>query len=980
MKTITCLLTTLLAYFICNAQVSFKSPWPTGEVLNAVCISGASTMFAVGENNMILKSTDNGLNWENKYAVEPHGKFYYDVCFTSSENGFIVGANETLLKTTDGGNTWDEKKYSPTGILKALSFPSGEVGYTVGSSIFKTIDAGETWTQIPNFSNYLIYLKVDFCNENEGYVLDVHNLTKTNNGGVSWQPVLTTTTSSYSAMSCTDPNTIYVGSTEGHVMKSSDGGISWNYIFDKAGESVMSMNFINNSTGWVSCKNFILRTYNGGSDWDTLYTGFGSGGAIAFSSDGHGCMVDGRRMLRTENGGSIWQLITKGDTQTYTANFKDLCFVNSETGFVVNSDAGCILKTTDGGAHWNSQNTIPGADYSAIHFINGTTGIAVGKHGLIVRTTDGGLTWNIMPSNTTKDIYDLSFGNVSTGYASGDGILLKTTDAGVTWINCFADPYYTSKIFTAVDFVSTDTGFICTENITFRTTDGGLTFNWCNNQGGNSIFFLNSLTGFLVPEASGKLFKTVNGGESWTTISISSWDLNTIWFISPEIGFVAGDKIYKTIDGGETWNAFTVGVWNDFNKIFFVNSSVGYLLNEANEILKTTDCGKSWFFVKGGTCDLYDVFFVDPNHGYATGSHHITKVTEDGGNTWKSYYNESFELGHSLFFTSPSTGYILENKFIFKTEDGGKTWQFIFMSGQGRLSGLYFIDENIGFTVGEYGFMAKTTDHGLSWTQINTGTTEHLSSISFSDDLNGIAVGAKGTILRTTNSGITWQFVANAYNINFSQVQLIDIQNGYLIGRSTDSEKGFLLKTIDSGLTWSKIQEYAIYWFSDIHFVDSITGYLILGDSFEKVVYKTENSGTTLKLLYPINPAGDDRCRSLYFGDHDNGCVVGFENTILKISNGGVYTEVVESGQSIDLSNFIVYPNPATSNITVSRIKNRPGNAWIQIFTLQGQSVTANLLMSKSEKVINVNALPKGVYIVRIQAQNGIETKKIVIR
>jgi len=980
MRALLFLLGILLAFQTNQAQVSFKSPWPTGEVLNAVCSAGSNTWYAVGENKTILKSTDNGLNWENQYAIESYCKFYYDVCFTNPENGFIVGANKTILKTNDGGNTWDEKMYAQTGLLFSLSFPTNEIGYTVGNFIYKTTDAGETWTQIPNFSNYPTYRQVDFCNENDGYVLDVLNITKTNDGGATWQPMLTTTTSNYSAMSCTDPNTIYVGSTEGQVIKSTDGGVSWNVMFDKVGESVMSMSFSNNSTGWVSCKNYVLRTYNGGSTWDTLYTGFGSGGDIAFSSDGHGCMVDQKRMIRTENGGSIWQLITDGDTQSYTANFKDLYFVNSETGYVVNSDAGCILKTTDGGAHWNSRNTIPGADYAAIHFINENIGIAVGDGGIIVRTADGGATWNIMPSGTTKDIYDLSFGNVSTGYASGDGILLKTTDAGITWTNCFTDPYYTSKVFDALDFVSADTGFICTDWITFKTTDGGVTFNWVDDNGGNPIFFLNSQIGFKLPNYSGELLKTINGGQSWTTISITSWYINTIWFISPDIGFAAGDKIYKTIDGGETWSAFTLGVWSEFNKLFFVNSSVGYLVNEADEILKTTDCGNSWFFVKGGKCDLYDVFFADPLHGIAIGNHHITKVTEDGGNSWKSYYSEAFDQAHSLFLTNPGTGYVLENKFIFKTEDGGKTWHYIFMSGQGKLYGLYFIDDNTGFAVGEYGYIVKTTDHGLTWTQLTTGTSENLSSISFSDAFNGIAVGANGTILRTTNCGNTWQLVANTYNTTFSQVQLVDAQTGYLIGSSTDPDKSVLLKTVNSGLTWSKIKEYSIYWFSKIHFVDSITGYLVFGDTFEKTVYKTENSGATLKLLYPNNPPGDDRCRSLYFGDHDNGCVVGLENTILKISNGGFYTEVVEPIQSSDIGTFTVYPNPATTSITVSRTDYNAGDAWIQIFNMQGMAVTANVLMNKSEMAINVNALPKGVYIVRIQALNGIETKKIVIR
>ncbi len=63
--------------------------------------------------------------------------------------------------------------------------------------------------------------------------------------------------------------------------------------------------------------------------------------------------------------------------------------------------------TTPSGWFW--QNPLPqGNTLRAVHFVNATTGTAVGEAGTILRTTDGGSSWVIQTSGTTLPLTGVS--------------------------------------------------------------------------------------------------------------------------------------------------------------------------------------------------------------------------------------------------------------------------------------------------------------------------------------------------------------------------------------------------------------------------------------------------------------------------------------------------------------------------------------------------------------------------------------------
>jgi len=68
-----------------------------------------------------------------------------------------------------------------------------------------------------------------------------------------------------------------------------------------------------------------------------------------------------------------------------------------------------------------------------------------------------------------------------------------------------------------------------------------------------------------------------------------------------------------------------------------------------------------------------------------------------------------------------------------------------------------------------------------------------------------------------------------------------------------------------------------------------------------------------------------------------------------------------------------IYPNPAADNLTIEV----PQQATIEILNIQGQLVKT-LLASSTKTIVDVSALPGGVYVVEVKTEKGIKVKKFI--
>ena len=106
-------------------------------------------LVAVGERGHIVTSDDRGANWtQSDVATRAH---LNAVVFVDDKKGWAVGEDAVILHTSDGGKIWqrqfDDRDAGARGPLLDLCFLSEQVGFAVGvyNKLFKTIDGGKTW-------------------------------------------------------------------------------------------------------------------------------------------------------------------------------------------------------------------------------------------------------------------------------------------------------------------------------------------------------------------------------------------------------------------------------------------------------------------------------------------------------------------------------------------------------------------------------------------------------------------------------------------------------------------------------------------------------------------------------------------------------------------------------------------------------------------------------------------------------------------
>ena len=99
--------------------------------------------------------------------------------------------------------------------------------------------------------------------------------------------------------------------------------------------------------------------------------------------------------------------------------------------------------------------------------------------------------------------------------------------------------------------------------------------------------------------------------------------------------------------------------------------------------------------------------------------------------------------------------------------------------------------------------------------------------------------------------------------------------------------------------------------------------------------------------------------------------------TILKTTNGGIYfvNEAVPPK-----SNFTVYPNPAVRTITINNEKNMFQETRITLFTYTGVLVLRSNFNNQPKITMDVSGLKEGLYLLKIEADGSIETKKLMIQ
>jgi photosystem II stability/assembly factor-like uncharacterized protein len=351
-------------------------------------------------------------------------------------NLFYIGAvNGGVWKTDDSGRTWtplfDEQPSQAVGaIAVVLSNPnvvyvsSGEglarPDLAVGDGIYKSIDAGKTWTHLglrngqgipalavdPRDPNRLFAAVLGHPygpNEERGIYLST-------DGGQNWQQVLSKgpgVGGSDVEIDPAHPDVVYASlwelrlgpwedgnqynGTGGGLFKSLDGGKTWHPLTDGLPKGMIQVNLA------------IAPSHP-----SRLFAAVAS----ARADEALGSDVG---IYRSDDAGDHWQRMTTDRRPALRIGGGDLPMptVDPKNADIVYSASTVMMKSTDGGKTWTSFRGAPGGDDYQHLWINPDDPniiLLVGDQGALV-TVNGGKTWSTWYNQPTAQLYHAATSN-----------------------------------------------------------------------------------------------------------------------------------------------------------------------------------------------------------------------------------------------------------------------------------------------------------------------------------------------------------------------------------------------------------------------------------------------------------------------------------------------------------------------------------------------------------------------------------------
>jgi|GEM_PF-1468667 len=225
--------------------------------------------------------------------------------------------------------------------------------------------------------------------------------------------------------------------------------------------------------------------------------------------------------------------------------------------------------------------------------------------------------------------------------------------------------------------------------------------------------------------------------------------------------------------------------------------------------------------------------FSSANVGYAIGNNGAVFKTADQGQNWQQLNSGTTRNLLGLFFVNDETGFIVgDSALVLSTTDGGATFvtkpvapAVLGASVAIRSVAFHPGSSTIGVFAAENGAIIRTMNGGTSFIAANTSAVSHTggySKVVFASATHGFAVGDRGTVARTTNGGNIWTRSASLGNIILNDVQFIDNRTGFIAGTG-----GLLRKTTNAGASWTAMNSYQSSSINSVYFKNGNLGWAV---------------------------------------------------------------------------------------------------------------------------------------------------------
>src|SRR5215216_4600429 len=266
---------------------------------------------------------------------------------------------------------------------------------------------------------------------------------------------------------------------------------AWVTLDTETGDAFYSINFVNESVGWV----------NGRSERDYELPGGNENANKSAKRPGEKVenplkANQGFEVLQTTDGGQTWHPIP----DQFKNKIRSVWFVDPQQGWALTIDSN-ILHTSDGGATWSTQRKAgmvkvkypldrrqpernEPESVDSIRFIDANRGWAWGggrkdeyaeQPGVFLTTVDGGHNWNSIPFPFDQPVTAIFFLNGTRAWASTEGSFYTTMDGGVTWAK--SQTRLPELAFTSLFFIDENVGWaVGRSGRIAKTSDSGRTW------------------------------------------------------------------------------------------------------------------------------------------------------------------------------------------------------------------------------------------------------------------------------------------------------------------------------------------------------------------------------------------------------------------------------------------------------------------------------------------------------------------------
>jgi photosystem II stability/assembly factor-like uncharacterized protein len=547
---------------------------------------------------------------------------------------------------------------------------------------------------------------IDFAGS-RGYAAgDFGTLLRTDNGGATWEGLPTGITAPLVTVRVVNASTVVIGG-DCALRRSDDGGqtfsrLPWTSSDQNCPSSIASFYFPSASVGYVMTQDgSILRTNDGGAT-------FARKTSIPGTDSAGGSRVPTDIFFTGDNNGVV---TTSGD------------------------GPGKIFRTIDGGNSWQEVESAPDGPGGAINGLNGldfagVTGYAVGSGKTLLRSVNSGATWTPRPLDGVSGLPGLeSIGCAAPAKCliteSGGGQLIRTIDSGA---HGSAVSPSTQKIF-AAGFASPTRAVAVGDNgATVVSNNAGAS--WAPVGGGIPGSDFNHLraTNSQLAEAggdNGTVARTVDGGANWFTVGVPTpSSIRDASFPSQGTGYALDTSggVFKTVNGGTTWSILDTGASGNPRALLAVDAN-RLLLIGPNGLKLSKDGGNSFKNVKSKAVRGKSIDDVDVASGALVAFGRKTlALSKDKGKTWEKLKRPKDQTLADVDFAGASKGYALtETGSLYKTSNGGDKWKVVKAIGTNDGSEISFSSAGKGYVSlsefghQDFGYVLRTKNGGKTW-------------------------------------------------------------------------------------------------------------------------------------------------------------------------------------------------------------------------------------------------------------------------